>query len=227
MRAATPLERAPAFGDPLEPRRVGAPFQVQGELGAFLQRKVAGGEGVRVAEAEQEENIRRPWAYPFDRDQRLVGVLGVESAKALKIEAALCDRLGDRPQGADFGVRQPAGPQVLLRRLGDFSRLERDDQRLQPAENGGGAGGRHLLRHDDCGQAREARLSASKQRSAADRDQAVDQLRVFGAQALSGFAQGLLVGDRGPRMVDPFLRRSRAPGCSDARLTHPHCRHGR
>ena len=129
------------------------------------------------------------------------------SRKPLKIEAALDDRLGERPQGADFGVRQSAGAQVLLCRLGDFSRLERDDARLQPAENGGGARGRHLLRHDDRGEAGEARLPAAKRRRAADRGQALDQLRVFGAQPLGGFAQGRLIDDQGAGMVDPFLRR--------------------
>ena len=125
MRAATPLKRSPAFGDPLEPRGVRTLLQVQGELGRFLQRDIAGGKGVWMAEAEQEENIGRPRTDPFHRDERVVGVLCVETAKALKIEAAFDDRLGKRAQRADFGVRQPAGAQVLLRRLRDLSRLER------------------------------------------------------------------------------------------------------
>ena len=90
-------ERAPAFGDPLESRRVGAALEAQGELGGFLKREVAGRKGVRVAEAEQEENVRRPRPHALDRDQRLVGVLGVEIAEALEVEAALDLRLGDRP----------------------------------------------------------------------------------------------------------------------------------
>jgi hypothetical protein len=83
-----------------------------------------------MAEAEQEENICGPWAHAFDCDQRLVGVLSVKSSEAGKIKAILRDRLGDRPQRADLGVRQSAGAQVLFGRLGDLSRFERDDARL-------------------------------------------------------------------------------------------------
>ena len=220
MRAATPLSGRQRSAIRSSLRRVRAPLQVQGHLGGFLQRQVAGGESVRMAKAKQEENVRRPWTDPFDRDQRLMGVLSVEIGKALKIEAALNDRLGERAQSADFGVRQSAGAQVLFCRLGDFSRLEGHDERLQSAENGGGAGRRHLLRHNDCSQSRKARLPPAKRRGAADRDQALDELRVFGAQALGGFPQGRFIVDRGTRMVDSFLRWTTfgAPGCSDARL---------
>ena len=217
MRAATPLSGRQRSAIRSSRGSVRAPLQVQSHFGGLLQRHVAGREGVRVAEAKEEENVRRPWTDPFDRDQRLVGVLGVEIGKALKIEAALEDRLGERVQSADFGVGQSAGAQVLFCRLGDFGRLERNDERLQSAENGGGAGRRHLLRHDDRSQPRKARLPAAKRRRAADRDQTLDEFRVFGAQALGGFPQRRLIVDRGTGMVDPFLRRTAlgAPGCSD------------
>ena len=90
-----------------------------------------------MAEAEQEENVRRPRAHALDRDQRLVGVLGVEIAEALEVEAALDLRLGDRPQGADFGADNPQARNSSSVALAISSRLERDDARLQPAEYGG------------------------------------------------------------------------------------------
>ena len=177
-----------------------------------------------MAETEQEENVRRPRTDPFDRDERVMSVLRVEGSEAGKIKTMLRDRLGDRPQCANFGVRQPAGAQVLLRRLRDLSRLERDDARLQSTENRGGAGRRHLLRHDDRGHSRKPRLSAAKRRRAANRNQPPNEFRIFGAQTLGGFKQPGLVGDWGTGMVDPFLRCARAPRC--ARLACPPPGHG-
>jgi len=177
-----------------------------------------------MAETEQEENVRRPRTDPFDRDERVMSVLRVEGSEAGKIKTMLRDRLGDRPQCANFGVRQPAGAQVLLRRLRDLSRLERDDARLQSTENRGGAGRRHLLRHDDRGHSGKPRLSAAKRRRAANRNQPPNEFRIFGAQTLGGFKQPGLVGDWGTGMVDPFLRCARAPRC--ARLACPPPGHG-
>ena len=182
-----------------------------------------------MAEAEQEENVRRPGTDAFDCDQRVMSVLCVEGSEAGKIKAMLRDRLGERPQRSDFGVRQPAGAQVLLRRLRDLSGLEGDDARLQSAKNRAGAGRRHLLRHDDRGHSGKPRLPAAKRRRAADRDQAPNEFRIFGAQTRGRFKQPGFVGDWGTGMVDPFLRRTAfgAPGCSDPRLRYSLCPHGR
>jgi hypothetical protein len=107
-----------------------------------------------------------------------------------------------------------------------LSRFERDDARLQAAENGGGAGDRHLLGDDDRREAGEARIPAAKRRRPARRSQALDQFRVFGAQALRGFVQGSLVDDQGAGMIGP-RRRAGAPGCAARRLVHALCRHAR
>ena len=168
-----------------------------------------------MTEAEQEKHVRRPGPHPFDGDQRLMRVLGVEIAELPQIETPLSDRVSERPQRPHFGVRQPAGAQVLFRRLDDFRRLQRDDARLQSAVNRRGARRRHLLGHDDRGHSGKARLSAAKGRRSADGDQPVDEFRVFGAQTLGGFKQPAFVGDRRAGMVDPYLRWAAfcAPGC--------------
>ena len=178
-----------------------------------------------MAEAEQEENVGRPGTDAFDRHQRLMGVLGVEVAEAPKIEAAFSDRLGERPQGANFGVRQSAGAQVVVGRTGDLSRLERRDARLQSAEDGGGAGDRHLLGDDDRRKAGEARFSAAKRRPPAGCGQAVDQFRVFVPQPLGGFVQGRLIGDQevlDDRLLPPGRARrvARAAGLCMALRRH-------
>ena len=162
---------------------------------------------------------------PLTATSALMGVAGIEIAEALEIEAAPDHRLGDRLQGADFGVRQSAGAQIVLGRPGDFGRLERDDARLQAAENGGSAGDRHLLGDDDRREAREARFSAAKRRPSARRGQAFDQLRVFRAQALGGFVQTRFIDDQGTGMIGSCRRRARATGCARRRLMHALRRH--
>ncbi len=75
----------------------------------------------------------------------------------------------------------------------------------------------------------KASLPAAKRRRPADRDQVLDEFRVFGQQALGGSPERRLIVDRGTRMVDPFLRRTTfgAPGCLDLRLRYSLSPHGR
>ena len=221
MRAATPRKGRQRSAIRSSLAASGRRFRFKATLAASCSARSPAGK----ASGWPRQNRRKMSAVhgptPLTATSALWASSASRSARPFEIEAALDDRLGKRAQSADFGVRQSAGAQVLFRRLGDFSRLEGRDARLQSAENGGGAGRRHLLRHDDRGQPRKARLPAAKRRRAADRDQAIDELRVLGAQALGGFAQGRLVVDRGAGMVDPCLRRTTfgAPGCSDRWLT--------
>src|SRR5208283_3538339 len=99
---------------------------------------------------------------------------------------ALDDCCGERTQRADFGRRQSAGAQALLRRFEELGGLERGHERLQPAENGAGAGDGQLLRDDDRSETRETWVSAAKRGPSADRNQALDEFRVLGPQALGG-----------------------------------------
>jgi hypothetical protein len=46
----------------------------------------------------------------------------------------------------------------------------------------------------------------SRRRADGRRGQALDQFRVFGAQALGGFVQGSLIDDQGARMISPCRR---------------------
>ena len=68
---------------------------------------------------------------------------------------------------------------------------------------------------------------AAERRPSARRGQALDQFRVFGAQALGGFAQGSLIDDQGARMIGPCRRTAGAQGCAGRRLMHALRRHGR
>ena len=176
MRAATPLKGRQRSAIRSSLAASGRRFRFKASLRGFLQREVAGGEGVGMAEAEQEENVRRPRTHAFDRDQRLVGVLGVETAEAFKIEAALDDRLGEpRASARILAFDNPQARKsssVALAISAASSGTMRACNRPKMAV---GAGGRHLLRHDDRGESRKARLPAAKRRRAADRDQALDR----------------------------------------------------
>ena len=63
MRAATPLSGRQRSAIRSSRAASGRRFRFKASLGRFLQREIAGGKGVRVAEAEQEENVRRPRAH--------------------------------------------------------------------------------------------------------------------------------------------------------------------
>ena len=227
MRAATPRKGRQRSAIRSSLATSGRRFRFKASLAASCSARSPAGK----ASGWPRQNRRKMSAVhgptPLTATSALWASSASRRAEPLQIEAAPDDRFGQRVQGADFGVGQSAGAQVLFCGLRDLSRLERDDARLQSAENGGSAGRRDLLRHDDRRKPREARLPAAKRRRAADRDQALKKLRVFGAQALGGFAQDRLIVDRGAGMIDSFLRSARGSGCSCARLRYPLCRHDR
>ena len=96
MRAATPLKGRQRSAMRSSLRASGRRLRFRASSRGFLQREIAGGEGVGMAEAEQEENVRRPRAHALDLDQRLVRLLGVDAAETFEIEAAFDDPLAPR-----------------------------------------------------------------------------------------------------------------------------------
>ncbi len=229
MRAATPLKGRQRSAMRSSLSASGRRFRFRASLAASCSATSPAGKASGWPRQNRRKTSAVHGPIAFDRDERLMRVLGVEGAEADKVKAILHDRLGEGPQGSDFGVRQPAGAQVLLRRLRDLGRLKRRDARLQSAENRAGAGRRHLLRHDDRGHSGKPGLPAAKRRRAADRNQPPDELRVFGAQTLGRLKEPRLIGDWGTGMVDPCLGWTAfgAPGCSDRRLRYSLCPHGR
>ena len=85
-----------------------------------------------------------------------------------------------------LAVDNPQARKLSSVALASSSGLKRGDERLQPAENGAGAGDGQLLRDDDRSETRETWVSAAKRGPSADRNQALDEFRVFGPQALGG-----------------------------------------
>ena len=90
--------------------------------------------------------------------------------------------------------------------------VERRDARLQPAENGVGAGDRDLLRDDDRRQAGEAGFAPAQRRRTADGDQLLDHFPIMRPQALGRLGERRFVGDQGSGMVaGGFARRLARP----------------
>ena len=68
----------PALGDLFQLARVGPLLETERQPRRLLQREVAGGKRVGMAEAEQQEEIGGPRPDALDRDQRVMRRLGFE-----------------------------------------------------------------------------------------------------------------------------------------------------
>ena len=150
MRAATPRTAASVpRSPPACARPVGS--RARERFRRLLQREIAGGKGIGMAEAEQQEDIRGPGPIPLTATSARCASSAI-SAPRPQFEAVLGDRLRERAQGAHLGRRQAAAAQRVVvdgdQALGD----ERDQAGLEPRENRLGARGRHLLRNDDAGE---------------------------------------------------------------------------
>src|SRR5436305_13377269 len=78
--------RAPALADFFEACGLGAFLQIEREARGFLQGEIAGRPRVGVAEAEQKENVGRPWAYAFYRDEFFVRFLRIHRGERIDVE---------------------------------------------------------------------------------------------------------------------------------------------
>ena len=87
MRAATPRQGRQRSAIASSSPRVGPRLQPERELGRLLQGEIAGGEGVGMAEAEQQEDIGGPGADAADRHQRAMRLGGVEGAERARDRA--------------------------------------------------------------------------------------------------------------------------------------------
>ena len=81
----------------------------------LLDREVARGPGVGVAEAEQQINVGGPGADAVQRGQRGMRLVGLHRGDRVEVDMALRDRLADRLDRLDLGVRK-AEPLELVRR---------------------------------------------------------------------------------------------------------------
>ena len=98
-------------------RESGRFFSPSASFAASCKATVAGRKSVGMAQAEQQENIRRPRPNAFDGDKRAMGVLGDERAEPGEIEPLERDRRSQGAQGAYFRARQAARSQSLIIRL--------------------------------------------------------------------------------------------------------------
>jgi len=80
----------------------------------LLQRHIARGEGVGVAEAEQQENISGPGSDAFDADERPMRVHRRQQRERGKVEPLFAYRLGRRPDRPHLGPGEPASQQRRL-----------------------------------------------------------------------------------------------------------------
>ena len=129
-------------------------------------------------------------------------LLRVQAASPPRSRRARGGRLGDRPQRADLGRREAAARRSSSA-VGQRAALERRDARLEPAEDRARARHRHLLRHDDRGEARKSRFAAAQRRRTADGEHPLDEFGVLRSKRLDGRVEARFVGDRRAGTVDP------------------------
>ena len=67
---------------------VGTRLQAEGNPRGFLQRQIARGKSVGMAEAEQQIDVGGPGADAVQRDQRITRVVGLHAAQSLKVDRA-------------------------------------------------------------------------------------------------------------------------------------------
>jgi hypothetical protein len=73
----------------------------------LLKREVARGKRVRMADAEQQIDIRGPRSDTLDRDERGMRLFGRHVPERIEIDRAVAHGAGDRLEGADFRDGKP------------------------------------------------------------------------------------------------------------------------
>ena len=137
----------------------------------LLQRKVAGGPGIRVSQAKQEINVRGPRPDAVQGGERDVGIVGLHAGERAKIDRALRNRAGDGLHGLDLRPGEPDARELDWSRAPDRIMVKGVERRTEPSPDGGGARGRELLRANDGAQAGESGRPAPQRRPSGDVEQ--------------------------------------------------------
>ncbi len=226
MRAATPRHGRQRSAIRSSRAASGRDLKPERELRRLLQGEIAGGKSVRMAEAEQEKDIGRPRAHALDRDERRMGVLGVEPRQARQIELA-------RSATASASARK-------VRIFGDERPQARKSSSVAAASRTASSGAMRAssrpkmalaLATDTCCETTIAARPAkpgSRRRSGGGPPTAISvstKSGSFCAQASRRLAQARLVRDRRPGMIDPFRGPALRPPCAGALRMHPFFSH--
>ena len=142
--------------------------QREGKPRGFLQGKIAGRPGIRMAKAEQQVDVGRPRPDAVDGAQRLMGGIGRHVRQRVAIERAARDGPGDLLEGADLGRRQAEPGEPVGARPDQGLRGERIVGGGEPSPDRAGARGRKLLGHHDAGDSRKAAGAAPQRQGSGD-----------------------------------------------------------
>ena len=91
-----------------KPLASGRVLQAESQARGLLQREVAGGEGVGMAEAEQQKNVGGPGPDAFDRGEAGMGIRRLQCAELGQVEPA-ARGFGERAKRANFRVGKADG----------------------------------------------------------------------------------------------------------------------
>ena len=120
-----------------------------------------------------------------------------------EIEAPRLQRQRQRPQRPSLRGRETAGGELLVGAGEEGVRGQRVDGPGKPPMDRVGAGDRHLLRDDDPGETRKARLATAQRRWPTNLEQVGDHVRVPHLQDGQRRREGRFRHDRRAGMVAP------------------------
>ena len=149
----------PCLADRLELGRRRALDEPPRATCGLLQGDVAHGPRVGPAERGEEVDLRRPWADPGERDERVTDAVVVEQRHGLEVERPVEERRRERPDVPVLLSAEPVGTQLLVGREDDAVRGDASEPCLEPVVRGPGRGEGDLLLEDQQDEGREPRFA--------------------------------------------------------------------
>ena len=134
---------------------VGRVLSASSRRSRLLQRQIAGGPDVGMAEAKQKVDVGGPGPDAVHRHQRGVRLVGGFLDQRGKIELAAVDGLGNGLERANFRRRKPGAGELGRTRAQHRRVIERIECLVEPLPDRFCARGRELLRDHDRGQSGE------------------------------------------------------------------------